>query len=73
MSKEDQNFMTNREILRDIHTSVIALKEDMREVKTTQKLEMKKVDKMDGDIEGLKVWRNINVAGVLGALTSWLK
>ena len=72
--KEEDSIMTNREILRDIHTNLLQMKTTVTRIETKQENEKERMDKHEKSIDNLKVWRNVNVGAILSALgIPWIK
>lgn len=69
-AKEESNFMTNREMIRDMYVRtkntedmIGNMKGDISVLRTTQNAHAE-------DIKGLKNWRNINVTGLITAIAA---
>lgn len=76
MKPQDQSFMTNREMIREIYNTVGDMKGDLSVLKTMQVVDTKRIDDHDKTIREYKKFKWIATGATMGGFTgmiAWIK
>lgn len=76
MKSKEENFMTNREMIREIYNTVGDMKGDLSVLKTVQGMDSKRIDYHDKVVREYKRFKWIATGATLGGfggLVAWIK